>query len=274
MSAFSESELSADIVKLERRILNGKAIRMAEKHDTESKRAYAGIKFMLTAAHEHGLVSGAADPQDEDVIAPYVAKWMHSITDNLERDVMEGHEYNLCPTYMTMMQQARLVAGYTPEAVDLIALADKMDKLLTFQVHMQVHAEGYGDDGGKMNIYWTVASKLHLKLDQERSCYTPEFLDNGKAEVKVDMFQLVTAKGENVQLTSPRSYDAHLRSPKLNLCDREPTLMIPFDRSEFPPETLTVHGYSEPGVLLSSSLLASGGLRFRAMRFSNVAVGL
>jgi hypothetical protein len=276
LSEFSVDDMEDSAVRLSSRLVGDKAIPMGEKYDTEPKRAYAGTQFLLAASRNQSMVQGlkkSPDRSHEGIILSLVARWFQSISDTMDREIVNGHAYNLCPVYVDIIREVQLAGGPSADLARLRAVLDKMDKLLTFQVRMQLHAEGHGDDGGKMNISWTLQSLLHLKVDQQRSCYTPEFINGGKTSVRVEFFQLETAKGDRVQLTSPREFEAELEAPKLSLCARNPVLQIPFKSSGFPPEQLTTHGYSSSGALLSSSLLAVATTNNMNTQKANAASG-
>jgi hypothetical protein len=89
------------------------------------------------------------DGSHKGIILSLVARWFQSISDTMDREIVNGHAYNLCPVYVDIIREVQLAGGPSADLARLRAVLDEMDKLLTFQVRMQLHAEGHGDDGGK-----------------------------------------------------------------------------------------------------------------------------
>jgi len=110
LAQFSEADIQAAIWKLSDRLLIGKAIPMAQKYDSEPKRAYAGISFLLKEARDAAQVHGS-DYSGSQQAGDLAIAWQQSIAKTIDNDVVAGHKYNLCPVYGTVYRELELLGG-------------------------------------------------------------------------------------------------------------------------------------------------------------------
>ena len=255
----STDRIEEAIIQIANRLLYDKALPMGRKYDKEPKRAYAGILFLLDVARNQQLIQAlktGSDRSGENDALALVNEWVLSIASAIDKNILAGHQYNLCPVYADIMRQAEMAGGAATDMQKFQATIAKMDKLLRFNVNMKLHAVGSQDDGSHYDITWSATALLHLKIDFSKGCYTAEFLNDGKMAVKVDRFTMVTSNGAPVELTSARSFQAPIGKPTLNLCDPNPVLLIPFNMALMPKETLSGEGHTAQGMLLGSFLTA------------------
>ena len=266
LRSFSQRDVEDAVVRLADRLLNDKALPMGRKYDNEPKRSYAGIRFLAEATRTQELLVGL-DPNRykdtrgfvdrDDETFSLMGVWIQSTAYGIEKDIEAGHQYNLCPVYISTLRSAQMVAGQKPNMQKVMEMIQKIDKLMRFNVQMRLHAQATDeDDGGHYDISWSATARLHLKVDLANACYTPEFLDNGQMAVSVDGFSMVDNNGATIELTSARTFRAPLGKPTLNLCDANPVLLIPFNPALMPRETLRVDGHTKPSMLFGGFLQA------------------
>jgi hypothetical protein len=259
LGKMSLDEMSDAIAKLANQLLYDKALPMGRKYDTEPKRAYAGIRLLSEVTSEQMRLIALKEPNanthgDDETLA-LMATWLQSIANGIDKDIATGHRYNLCPGYVDIIREAQTLGGPEPVMQKVQAMIDRIDKLMHFNVQMHLHAQDAEDDGSHYDIAWSANAQLHLKTDLSKACYTPEFLDNGQMTVTVDSFSMVDSNGATIELTSPRSFQAPLGKPILNLCDPNPVLLIPFNAALMPKETLQGEGHTMPSMLFGSFLM-------------------
>jgi hypothetical protein len=203
-----------------------------------------------------GLKGPNSDTTGDNATLELMGAWMQSIADGIDKDIVSGHQYNLCPFYADIIRQAQILGGPEHNLQQFEALAKKIDTLMRFDVQMKLHASAQQDDGSHYDIAWSAKAALHLKVDLANACYTPEFLNNGQMSVTVDNFTMVDNQGMPIELTSARAFQAPIGKPTLNLCDPNPVLLIPFNAALMPKETLRGEGHTTPSMLFGGFLQA------------------
>jgi hypothetical protein len=241
----------ADAGKLADRLLNGKAIPMAQSYDKEPKQAYAGTLFLLTVTRDAALIQGwSSSQQEEDQVLQLVKVWEQSISNKIDSDIVSGHQYNLCPVYSSIVRTVEMLGGPETDIANYTKMLQKMQDLVKFNVNLNLTAVGNEKNGSHYNIAWQGKAKLKLNLDMANSCYTPEWDGTNGMQVNVQNFTMVNfAKQDNgtveqipVTLTSSRSFNVALPNPQLNLCDPNPLFQFP-TAGNYPPETIMVKGH-------------------------------
>lgn len=248
----------ADIALLAQRVYKQKALPMAEKYDSDPQRAYAGIQFLLTATKDYllSLDDLPGKPIDNDKYAFSLAmKWMMSISTKIDEDIFQGKKYNLCPAYVAVLRQLVLLGASDPDMDALQKTVDKIEKMMYFDVNFHLHVHIIPKEGsGGGDETWSGTAKLHLNIDFNKSCYTPEYADGGKMAVTVRDFSLHDDEGNPVTLMSSRNYIVPLGQPKLNLCDPDPMLDTGISSSGVPDEEVSYKGKTIPWTILSAYL--------------------
>jgi hypothetical protein len=134
---------------------------------------------------------------------------------------------------------------------------DKIDKFLNFDVVMDLHALSLTAQGeAVMDLTWHMTSKLQIDMNFPKTgnggpCYQPSFKDN-KMNVQVVSWSMHSG-GDEVTLASPHNFNVTMSNPTINICDKNPTLAIPFSGG-FPDETLDVNGVTKPGQIFAGML--------------------
>jgi hypothetical protein len=258
-----------DLGKLADRLFNGKAFPMAEKYSNQPKMAYAGIRLLAETSRSAALVQGwnSTNAQEEEVIQ-LIKKWVQSITNKIDSDVLSGHQYNLCPVYAALVRQVELLGGPATDMDQYMKTVQKLQDLMKFNVNLNLKVTMTGDDGSHLYATWEGKAKLKLNLDLNNSCYTPQWENGGKMAIKVtqwDMLGMTHPSGEQpvpvpVTLSSPHQYDITIQNPQLNLCDPQPILQIPVASVNVPQEQVTAEGYTKPSGFLQPFLAAVSDL--------------
>jgi len=257
-----ENAFMEDIGKLASRLLDGKAIPMAEKHDKEPRRAYAGIRLLLETAREAAITKGNKSADDEAL--GLVKTWTESITEKIDKDVVNGHMYNLCPVYAELYRQVELLGGPETNIEQFQKTIAKMQDLLKFNVTLNLKVTTNDEDGGHLYATWVGKAKLRLNLDLAKSCYTPQWESSGVMSVNVtqfDMLSIVRDGNGNKErvpatLVSPHQYSVTVQKPQLDLCDPQPIFQVPLADLMVPQEKVMVKGTVEPTGLLLPFLAA------------------
>jgi len=257
-----ENAFMADIGKLASRLLDGKAIPMAEKYDKEPRRAYAGIRLLLETARQAAITQG--NKSADDVALGLVKTWTESITEKIDNDVLTGHKYNLCPVYASLYRQVELLGGPETNIEQFKKTIEKMQELLKFNVTLNLKVTTIDEDGGHLDVTWVGKAKLKLNLDLANSCYTPQWENGGTMAVNVTQFDMLAivrdANGNKERvpatLISPHQYSVTLQKPQLDLCDPQPIFQVPLADLMVPQEKLMVKGHVEPTGLLLPFLAA------------------
>ena len=241
LNQFSETDIDYCNKRLANRLLQGKAIALGNKYDSEPKQAYAGIQFMLKVGHEMGVVleSEASDP-DQDQLIQLSKAWVQSISKAIDTDIFKGYKFNLCPVYADIFREVEMLGGPETDVPAYLAAISKMDGFLNFEVSMYLHMTATDKDGD-LDVSWLMTTNLHLKIDWANGCYSPEFQPNNMA-VTVTSFTMKSSKGA-AALTSPWSFSAPIGTPTLTLCDPNPILLIPFNGVP-PDDQITVDGHA------------------------------
>ena len=259
---FSAQEADDAAIKLADRLLDGKAIPMANQYDQEPKQAYAGILFLLAVSKDdqliQGLPGGSGNAANNQII-PLAETWEQSIAKKIDDDILSGHKYNLCPVYAQIYHDVEMLGGPETDIAKYTETVLKIQKLLHFNVQMSLHVTG-GDDGSQMNLDWRGTATMSISVDAGKGCYTPQFDNGGKMDIDVVGFNMVTKDGTHVELTSPSQFEIKLLQPKLNLCDPNPVLQIPFDTASIPLDALTALGRTSKAQLFGGFLMAVVGL--------------
>ncbi len=259
LNQFGDEQSSiTDIALLAQRNYRQKALPMAEKYDSDPQRAYAGIDFLMTATKDYLLSLDAlpGKPIDNDKYAFSLAmKWMMSISTKIDEDIFQGKKYNLCPAYVAVLRQLVLLGASDPDMDALQKTVDKIEKMMYFDVNFHLHVHIIPKEGsGGGDETWSGTAKLHLNIDFNKSCYTPEYADGGKMAVTVRDFSLHDDEGNPVTLMSSRNYIVPLGQPKLNLCDPGPMLDTGISSAGVPDEEASYKGKTIPWTILSAFL--------------------
>lgn len=258
---FSSEECRAAALRLSDRLLNGKAMPMAQKYDSEPKRAYAGITFLMQvgkdAANLQSMGNGSNSGWQAEAIQMAIT-WEQSIEKTIDSDVVAGHKYNLCPVYGSVYKMLTLLGDQAPNMDSVLAIMQKLQNLLTFDVKMKFDVSSHVKNGTSLDATWSGTAKLKLKLNASGSttCYSPELENGGQMAMTVDSFQMVSDTDGPVELTSPRSFNIPLGFVQLNLCDPQPILQLPLVSGVIPQETLTAKGQTMQTSLLQTYLSA------------------
>ena len=266
LKALSQFEDSAgfmsDALAIASELVNYKAGPMVRQYGKDPTRAYAGIKFILAAGKMLALLGG--DKDDAQQLIQDAATWEKTVADKINRDVLTGHNYNLCPVYTQIIRSVQLLGGPSTDMDIYLQTAQKMKDLLHFNVNMKLQVAIDDTDGSHMHATWTGKAKFKINLELLNGCYTPVFDDEAKMAVNVSNWDMIGIETNSdggsqiipVQLTSPHSYDVTLGTPQLNLCDPEPIFQIPLSNLNYPPEEVTSKGRSSKTALLGQFLSA------------------
>jgi hypothetical protein len=253
LKQYNFSRIPDDVNRLVDRVYDGKAVPMAKKYKGEPKRAYAGIKFLLDVARQKELLSGNTTIDSEAV--GLARDWVQSIADRIEQDILEGKKYNLCPMYTSIFRQILLMGGKDIDMSHYQQTVDKIQKMMYFDVNLDMHVHVIPKDGnGGGDETWSGKAKLHLKIDFQNACYTPEYVDGGTMTMTVTDLSLHDDEGNRVTLASSPNYIVPLGQPKLNLCDANPTLDTGIGSAGIPDEKVIYKGKMAPSVLLAAYL--------------------
>ncbi len=259
LNPFGDDKSSlTDLALLAQRVYSKKALPMADQYDTDPKRAYAGIRFLLTATKEYLLLIDDLPVKtvDNDGYAlSLTMKWVMSVSKKIDEDIFQGKKYNLCPEYVAVAQQLFLLSGSEPDMAAFQKTIDKIEKMMYFDVNFHLHVHVIPKDGsGGGDETWSGTAKLHVNIDFRNACYTPQYVDGGKMAITVTDFSLHDDQGNPVTLTSSRNYSVPLRQPKLNLCDTDAMLDTGIGSAGVPDEETTYSGKTSPSILLSAYL--------------------
>ena len=253
LKTFGSSEDAVDTAtRLVDRVYDGKVLPMARKYRKDRTRAYAGIVVLLRTSREYALLHGGE--ANEDPAMTYAADWVSAVGDNLDKDIFNGHLYNLCPSYATVFRQIALLGLPSIDVEHLLDGAKKIDKFLNFKVTMDLHDVSNGADGAHTDIHWIGTTNLHLKVDFGKGCYTPELADPNLA-VTTDHFEMRN-KNRQIRLIGPKDFKAPINFVGLTLCDPNPQFRVTF--ADFgPPSQLSDD--PEPAPLFQGMMLAAIG---------------
>ena len=254
---FSSDDLQDALERLSDRQLTGKAIPMARKYDSEPKRAYAGISFLIKEAKDAARIHDS-NYQGGDSVISLATTWQQSIAKTIDNDVVAGHKYNLCPVYGTVYKELELLGGSGINMDSVLAMLQKLQDLLTFNVKMKLDVSSHVKNGTSLDVTWTGKAKLKLKLNASGSttCYSPEIEGGRQIAMTVDSFQMVSDTDGPVELTSARAFNMPIGFTQLNLCDQQPLLQLPLASGAIPGETLTAKGQAMQTRLLQTYLSA------------------
>ena len=272
-----EPSLLADTGLLADRLLNGKAIPMAEKYDREPKQAYAGIQFLLAAGKEAALVQG----RSSDEAVAYARNWAQSVVSTIDRDVISGYQYNLCPVYIAIYHQIAMLGGSEQLPANFEQILEKIQQLMTFKVHFDLQVRMPSSDGGHLNAAWTGQAHLRLKVQPNNSCYTPQWEDGGQMSVNVTQWDMVNMRHlpnggvvpVRTELSSPRQYTVPLQNAQVSLCDPQAIFQLPLSNLRVPQEKVTVEGHTANAMLLSPFLSTVIGANELNNPATNAATG-
>jgi len=256
--------------------LDAKTQKMADRYTREPKRAYAGVRFMEKSAKayetnfcaETAVVStsytnylvctgngGAQTSQDAEIT------WIHSLVDKVEQDVLQGHEYNLCPVYWGLSESLRSLGAQEVPTDDLARVERELEDALHFVLNLNFTATGSAS-GGSFNVNLKGSANVHFDLDRDKACFTP-VVDGGVVKMQVANYTLT-----ETQLVSPMSFDLPVDRLIVTMCDTvsQPLFILHF--SGYPPaEQVMAHGRPATteliqgtfGMALSEPVLATVG---------------
>jgi hypothetical protein len=251
----------SDAGKLADRLLTGKAIPMAQRYDSEPKQAYAGISFLLAVSKVASLIQGSNSSTQGDQVIQLAQTWEQSISDKIDSDVASGHKYNLCPVYAEIIRTVELLGGPQTNTATFAKMLDKLQKIVTFDLYLNLNVKINGNDGSHMYAAWAGQGRFQLTLDLVNSCYTPAFQESGKIDYFVPTWDMTSVQTDPsghkktvpVELVSSHSSFANLGPPQLNLCDPEPIFQVPLASiSLHSPEVLRAHGQDTQMSLMAS----------------------
>ncbi len=215
------------------RVLHGKADPMARKYGTVPEMAYAGIKFVLVAKRAREELGTDAY---EGTSMAELANWVKRIEDRIDTDIYEGHQYNLCPNYLAISREIRLLGEESGvNLAELEQTVRKMDDFLHFDLEMdwESEAEDTSGGGGVIRIRWRAKGLFHLKMEIAHACFTPELVP--EQQVQVDLLEYVMKdKQVAAKYEGPWHYGVPVQSLKLTLCDQRPQLALQF--ADFSPK--------------------------------------
>jgi hypothetical protein len=265
----SVSDINEDVRKLANRVWTGKVQPMYSRYRKDPTRAFAGIGLILTVARD--VAMGAGDNTAEGTASVEMNEWLQTVLNRIEHDAVNGHLYNLCPTYLATLQKMGIIddtgvftTAFRNWSDRVDATQQKLDKLLFFDMFVKLHVVGRTPDGGNMDIIWMGKAKLRLDIEREHvrsdgrrifsPCFEPEILDGGKMHVNVADFTMNGPQG-GVQLISPHSFDAVLANPQLNLCDPHPVFQVALSGMKYPQEIIQAPGAPPSKATLLASFL-------------------
>ncbi len=263
LSQFENSDaFMSDAVAIAGELVNLKADPMVRRYGKDPTRAYAGINFILAAGKTLALLGGHNDGSDQ--LLQDAATWEKAVADKINRDVLSGHNYNLCPVYMQIIRSVEQLGGPSTDIDFYMWKVQKMKDLLNFNLNMKLQVAIDDTDGSHMHATWAGKAKFKINLELLNGCYTPIFDDEAKMAVNVSNWDMINVETNSdggteiipVRLTSPHSYDVTLGTPQLNLCDPEPIFQIPLSNLNYPPEEVTSKGRSSKTALLGQFLSA------------------
>jgi hypothetical protein len=184
--------------------------------------------------------------------------WQQSIAKTIDNDIVAGHKYNLCPVYGTVYRELELLSGSGINMDSVLAMLQKLQDLLTFDVKMKLDVSSHVKNGTSVDATWTGKAKLKLKLKAvgNKTCYSPELEGGRQIAMTVDSFQMVSDTDGPIELTSPRAFNMPIGFIQLNLCDQQPLLQLPLVAGNIPQETLTAKGHAIQTSLLQTYLSA------------------
>jgi hypothetical protein len=230
--------------QLMQRLFNQKAAAMARQYNGEMKRAYAGIKYLQDVEQNAVVLDSDNAGSYQSQTTELTWQWLNAIANKIDTEVVQGKQYNLCPSYLGIFEKVAAAEGPTVDASRMQEMKDKIDKMMHFNVKLDMDLSITPGDGSQMNISWTANGKLHIKVDGQNSCYTPEMENGGKVHVNITNFNVVGKNGEVVSLVSPRSYDVQFKTPTVNLCDKQDVMLtMPFNATDFPMDTIEARGH-------------------------------
>src|SRR5215472_12496273 len=212
------AEINEKVTNLADRVWKGKVLPMYKSYGKDPTRAYAGVRLILRVGREMALWG---DLSANETAPELTSNWLQEVVNRTEHDAVNGHFYNLCPSYLSILQlmgimddKATFQKGFENWSERVATTMQKLDRLMFFDMVVKLHATGRSSDGGNMDITWMGKAKLHLEIQRERvtsdgrrflsPCYKPEFLDGGRMRVNVVNFTLNGPQG-GVQLVSPHS---------------------------------------------------------------------
>ena len=245
---YNEDRIRAAIVRLCDYQVSGKAVPMASQYSSEPRRAYAGVLYLIEAAQRDAVVSGAEASQRQAL--DLATQWTKTVVDRFDRDIKEGHQYNLCPNYLLMLRQLALLSSdaISFDENDFYKKIDEWQKLLHFDVNLNLHVSGQTNKGS-MNADWEGKAKLKITLDTNNGCYKPEIEDGGNMQMTMQPadFKWTAHDKEgdvNIQYKGPNSFKIKLDMIQLNLCDPQPVLQLPLAGLHAPIETYEGKGHT------------------------------
>lgn len=258
-----DAGFASDEAAIAAKLVYGKAEPMAKQYDKEPKRAYAGVLFLLSADKSLQLLGEDSLAVQNSPMKKYEQIWQQTLVDETQKEVISGNHYSLCPLYGSMVKSAQAMGGAEMDVAQFADTLVKLQKLVKFDVNLDLKVLIDGNDGSHMHAEWTGRSNLTLKLDYQHACYTPQFDNGGTLAVNVANWDMVnvdvhpdgTHEKIPVQLTSSHQYDATIAAPQLNLCDPQPIFQLPVNITS-PQEQIMAKGHTQNTVLFPSFMEA------------------
>lgn len=248
LAQFDSQTIDDGISRAGDHLFNGKVIPMAQQYDTDTKRAYAGMRLLLDVGQKKQLIlgnggQGSAAAADEEQALQLAETWASNVADSVDRDIFSTHRFNLCPSYLNIFRDLETLGGPSTNMDAYLKAVQKMQDQLHFDIDMDLHAVGPASDGGGFDITWNLKSTMKVDLKLRQGCYTPE-LDNDKnLQVSVEHFSMHAQDGTSVKLVSPAQFTAPVAFVTLSLCDKSPRLVLHFT-SFGPADEIEAKGHS------------------------------
>lgn len=125
LNQYNPARIQIAIQRLADHLISGKVIPMEQQNLGEPRRAFAGIEFVLVAAQKVGQLNVQATEVQTSL--DLARRWQQNVMDRLKSDIEQGHQYNLCPAYFTLLRQLALLSSdYL--VVDAEAIQKLMDE--------------------------------------------------------------------------------------------------------------------------------------------------
>ena len=229
------------INRLAKNLVEGKAIPMAKQYMNDPRRAYPGILFLLAVTKRATLMD--VDAAGVQQCLDLATQWQKTVVDRIDRDIREGHQYNLCPSYLVLLRQLALLGAEVPgfTEAELKEKVKEWQKLLYFDVVLNLHVKGQSAKGS-MNADWEGKARLRVTLDEMGTCYKPEMVNGGAMEMSMNSYDFVWTQHDQdgdveIHYKGPNSFKLPMTLIQLDLCDPQPVLQLPLAGNNPPVET-------------------------------------
>jgi hypothetical protein len=252
--------IQAAIKRLGNHLVKGKAIPMAQQNLGDRRRSYPGILYLLEAGKKAALID--ADPDAVQQAMTLAQQWEQNVVDQIDSDIRQGHQYNLCPSYLLLLRQLALL-GADSTTIHVEDIANKIaewQKLLYFDVTMNLHVSGHSSKGS-MNADWEGKGKFEIALDSNGGCFRPQMV-GGVLHISMQPYDFQWTQHDKdgdveIQYKGPSTFDLPMNNMvQLDLCDPQPVLQLPLAGTSSPIETYEGKGTSFQNMFFGSFLSA------------------